>query len=300
MNIILAIAIRLIFWCIRILPVRLAGAIGAGVGRLIYLLDRHHRSVTLNNLNRVYPNKTNAWHKHIARESLAELGRTFFELPHVYLRSKEFLLSRITIEDEETLREAVEQNKGVFVTACHHSNWELGALALSMLGYPTSIIYRPMNQAPIEHYIKATRERFGAIFQSRLSRNIRWIPQTLKSGGCIAVMIDQNISNGMPVPFLGHLANTTTVPALFSLKQGTPIVGVALQRHGKEFRFTLRFWPINPPEQSGDKEKDTYEIMHAISQSFEPVIHERPELWLWSHRRWRISNEESETTDGAS
>ncbi|MES0371306.1 MAG: lauroyl acyltransferase [Mariprofundaceae bacterium] len=291
MNTILAIAIRLIFWSIRIIPVRITGAMGACIGRLIYFFDRHRRTVAINNLARVYPDKDRAWHKYIARESLAELGRTFFELPHVYLRSKEFLLSRITVENEEALQHALAQNRGCFVTACHHSNWELGALSISMLGHPTSIIYRPMNLQPLEEFFKAQRERFGAIFKSRLSRNLRWIPQTLKSGGTIAVMIDQSINTGTPVPFLGHLANTTTVPAIFALKQNTPVVGVALQRHGRSFQFTLRFWLITPPEQTGEKEKDTYEFMHSVCKSFDTVIHERPELWLWSHRRWRNLDE---------
>ncbi len=292
--------IRLLFRCVRILPVRLAGAIGAGLGRAGYFIDKRHRNIAQNNLARVYPEKSPAWHSRVARESFAELGRTLLEIPHVYLRSKEFLLSRITVEGEDVLRELLAQNKGAFLTACHHSNWELGALTFSMLGYPTSIIYRPMNQKPVENYFKTLRERFGATFQSRLSRNIRWIPQTLKAHGNIAVMIDQNINTGIPVPFLGHLANTTTVPAIFALKQNTPVVGVALMRHARSFRFTLHIWPILPPEASGDKEKDTYEFMHAVSKSFDDIIHQRPELWLWSHRRWRTLDENTEIDHGTS
>lgn len=300
MDMILAMTIRLVFWSIRILPVRLAGAIGAAVGRLFYYLDKHHRHVALNNLTRVYPDSDSAWRTRIARESFAELGRTFLELPHVYLRSKAFLRSRINVEGEEFLREALGQNRGVFITACHHSNWELGALSFSMLGYPSAIIYRPLNQKPVETYFKSLRERFGASFHSRLERSIRWIPQTLNENGTIAVMIDQSINTGMAVPFLGHPASTTTLPAIFALKMQTPVVGVALERHGRSFEFTLRFWPIATPAASGDKERDTFEFMRAVTDSFAPVIHQRPELWLWSHRRWRILEEPELFSHGAS
>jgi len=300
MDMILAILIRLIFWLIRLLPVRLAGAIGAGMGRIAYMLDSHHRQVALNNLARVYPDKDEAWRIRIAHESFAELGRTFMELPHVFLRSKAFLLSRIEVEGEEHLKAALQQGGGAFITACHHSNWELGGLSLSMLGYPSSVIYRPMKQKPFEAYLKSLRERFGATFQSRHNHNIRWIPQTLKAGGTIAVMIDQSISNGVPVPFLGHMANTTIMPAAFALKQGTPMLGASLKRHGRGFRFTLRLWPIQPPAVTGDKAHDSAEFMHAVIQSFEPVIHQRPELWLWSHRRWRLLEEPELFNHGAS
>jgi len=300
MDMILAILIRLIFWIIRLIPVRLAGAIGAGLGRILYMLDGRHRHIALHNLARVYPDKDEAWRIRIAHESLAELGRTFMELPHVYLRSREFLLSRIRIEGEEHLKGALALNRGVFITACHHSNWELGALSFSMLHYPSSIIYRPMNHASVDAYIKKQRERFGAVFHSRLDHSIRWIPRTLKSGSLIGVMVDQCINTGTPIPFLGHLANTSTVPAVFALKQNVPMVGVVIMRHGRGFEFTLRFWKIETPQPSGEKERDIYDFMHAATSSFDDIIHSRPELWLWSHRRWRNLDEPELFNHGAS
>lgn len=300
MNLILAAAIRLFFWTIRLLPVRLAGAIGAGLGRLAYMLDSRHRNVALANLARVYPDRDETWRIRIAHESFAETARTFFEMPHVYLRSREFLLSRLEVEGEEHLKGALALNRGLFITACHHSNWEMGSHAISMLGYPISIIYRPMNQKPVERYMAGLRNRFGAQMQSRLNHNIRWIPQTLKKGGAIAVTIDQSINTGMPVPFLGHMAATTTVPAFFALRQDVPIVGAALLRHGREFRFTLRFWLISPPQLSGDSDRDIHDFTEAISTSFEAVIHQRPELWLWTHRRWRLLEEPELFNYGAS
>jgi len=293
MQLLQAILIRTVFWCVRLLPVRLAGAIGAGLGRLAYYLDARHRSVTLRNLARIYPQHDRRWRQSKARESFAELGRTTFELPHVFLRSKSFLLSRIQIDGEQAFREAMQEGHGVFLAACHHSNWEMGALMFSLLGYKSTIIYKPLRQAPLESYLKRCRERFGACMRSRLD-GLRWLPKALKDGASIAVMIDQHQSNGVPIPFLGHLANTTTLPAAFAFKYGTPVFGVALHRLGKGFHFRLQFWPIPTPEASGDKSADHYHLMHDISQSFGPIIRTRPELWLWSHRRWRVLEQEKQ------
>jgi len=293
MQLLQAILIRTACWCVRLLPVSLAGAIGSGLGRLAYYLDARHRGVALRNLARIYPQKNRRWRQHKARESFAELGRTTFELPHVFLRSKSFLLSRIQIEGEQAFRQAMQEGHGVFLAACHHSNWEMGALMFSLLGYKSTIIYKPLRQAPLENYLKRCRERFGACMRSRLD-GLRWLPKALKEGASIAVMIDQHQSNGVPIPFLGHLANSTTLPAAFAFKYGTPVFGVALHRIGKGFHFRLQFWPIPTPESSGDKDADQYHLMHDVSRSFEDAIHQRPELWLWSHRRWRILEQEQE------
>ena len=293
MQLLQAILIRAVFWCVRLLPVRLAGAIGAGLGRLAYYLDARHRSVTLRNLARIYPQHDRRWRQHKARESFAELGRTAFELPHVFLRSRSFLLSRVQIDGEEAFREAMQEGRGVFVAACHHSNWEMGGLMFSLLGYKSTVIYKPLRQAALESYLKRCRERFGACFRSRLD-GLRWLPKALKEGAPIAIMVDQHQSNGVPIPFLGHLANTTTLPAAFAFKHGTPIFGVALHRIGKSFRFRFQLWPIPTPEASGDKNADHYHLMHDINRSFEDVIRQRPELWLWAHRRWRILEQEQQ------
>jgi len=34
-----------------------------------------------------------------------------------------------------------------------------------------------------------------------------------------------------------------------------------------------------------------YHIMHRIGKSFESVIYQRPELWLWNHQRWKLLEE---------
>jgi len=279
--------LRLIFGLLALLPVRPMGAIGAGLGRLACRLDRRHRLIAERNLARIYPDHERPWRQKMARESFAELGRTLFELPTVFMRSKAALLGRVEIVGREHLEAALREGKGLFLAAAHHSNWELGGLLVSALDHPSSVIYREMKNPPAERFLKERRERFGAEFHSRLD-GVRWLPRALKDGRIISLMIDQHISHGVPVPFLGHLGNTTTLPAPFVAKQQTPLVGVALVRHGADFRFTLRFWPIAAPRATGDREQDAVSLMQAINDSFAPTIHARPELWLWSHRRWLI------------
>jgi len=284
---------KLGFWFVRLFPVRLVGALGAGFGRIAYYIVRRHRHIAMANLSRIYPHETRQWRARKARESFAELGRTCFEFPHVFLRSQEFLMSRVELQGEDVLREAMDEGKGLFLAAAHHSNWELGALMLSMLGCDTHIIYRPLKNELLEAYLKQCRERFGAHMESRL-QGLRWLPKALRKQACIAVMIDQHMSQGTPVPFLGHLGNTTTMPAAFVLRQQTPVIGVALERKAKGFHFVLRFWRVEMPEAGENKEANAIHIMQAICDSFAPVIHARPELWLWLHRRWLILEQDEE------
>lgn len=282
MQRILAAPLRLLFLLIRCIPVRWCGAIGAGFGRLAYYLDSRHRKIAFDNLAMVFANQAPSWHKHMARESFAEIGRTVMELPHVYTRSKASLLARIEIEGREILDKALAGDKGVMMVACHHSNWELGALVFSMLGYNTHIIYRPLNQPSLEDVVKRARERFGARFHSRTA-SMRWLLPVLKQRGVVCVMVDQHMSTGESVPFLGYPAYTTLLPANIHCKRKTPVLCVALHRTGRDFRFRFSVWRPQLAESL-----DPARIMAEVLRDFSSIIEERPELWLWMHRRWRI------------
>lgn len=281
-----AAAVRILFRAMCLVPVRLIGAVGAGIGRTVFYLDAKHREIAMRNLVRIHPEHPRGWRRRMARESFAELGRTIFELPHVFLRSEAFLRSRVQVEGEEALRVALQEGRGAFITASHHGNWELGALMFSQLGFDPNFIYRPLRQSHLDVYLKRCRERFGAVMHARTD-GMRWIPRVLKRGGCVSFMIDQHLSDGMPVPFLGHLASTTTLPVNVVYRYGTPVFGVALLRSGRGFRFRLKLWPIEVPAAIADKDEDAYRLMQQVNRSFAPLLSEDP-AWLWVHRRWWV------------
>jgi len=283
--------VKALFYTLCLLPVRWCGALGAGLGRLVFLLDRRHRKIAQRNLQRVYPDRDATWCRQKARESFAELGRTIFELPHVFLRSRAFLRSRVDVVGEDVLEQALRLGRGVILNACHHSNWEMGALMLSLLGHPCAMVYRPLRQPGLDCFLKTCRERFGGKLHSRYE-GLRWIAGALRRGDVVGLMIDQHVSTGTPVAFLGLPANTTLIPAAYAIKYQTPMFGVALHRKAHDFRFCLEFWTIPLPELTGDAAQDQLRVMNAVNMSFQPVINARPELWLWTHRRWRILDEQ--------
>jgi len=287
----LAFFVKLIFYVIRLIPVRLAGAIGATMGRIAYFLDERHRNIALRNLKRIYPDKDQAWHKTTALASFAELGRTTFEMPHVFLRSKEFLKSRVEFDGENEIHQAFGAGHGVIFVGFHFSNWELSAQTVSLLGQPCSQIYRPLRQQTLEEMLSCWRERFGNKLHSR-DESIRWIPKTLKQGGILALLVDQHLSNGIPVPFLGHLAKSTIMPAVYARKNNTPVFSGILHRIGHDFRFRMEYRQISFPPASDNVDQDLCDFTEATYASFAEAIQQRPELWLWIHRRWLYLDEQ--------
>lgn len=286
----LAFFVKLMCYLVRLIPVRLVGAMGAGIGRIVYFLNKRHRNIALQNLKRVYPHKNHAWLKATALASFAELGRTTFEMPHVFLRSREFLKSRIEIEGEDEVRQAFDAGHGVIFVGFHFSNWELTAQVPALFGYPCSQIYRPLRQQALEEMLRQWRERFGNTLHSR-DESIRWIPRTIKQGNMLALMVDQHLSNGVPVPFLGHQARSTIMPAVYARKFNTPVFSGVLHRIGHDFRFRGEYRQISFPETTDNVDQDLCDFTEATYANYAVAVDQRPESWLWIHRRWLYLDE---------
>lgn len=289
---------RLFFGFLAILPVQWLNKLGVLIGSTFYFIDKNHRNITLRNLARVFPEKPKKERTKIAKQAFAQVGRTLLEIPFVFFSSKEKLLAHVQIEGEEILKEALSKNKGVFLMAAHFSNWELMGMMPSILGYETSNIYRPLNQKSLDTFTLVSRTRFGTNLYPR-NTGLRWLIKALKNNHCIIVALDQHMGagNGIRVPFLGHIASTTGLPAPFVNKSQTPMVGMALERLNDTFDFKLKFWSIEAPEVTGNKINDEIAVMTNACASFDDVIKSHPEQWLWMHRRWRVVETDENMTN---
>ncbi|MBL4775416.1 MAG: lauroyl acyltransferase [Mariprofundus sp.] len=287
----MAFLVKALFYLIRCLPVRLAGAIGASLGRIAYLLDKRHRDIAMRNLKRIYPQQSQTWKRKISRESFAELGRTTFEMPHVFLRSEAFLKSRIEFVGLDEVSQADADGRGVIFTACHLSNWEMGALSVSLAGFSSAQMYRAVRQQGLNSFLQQCRERFGNQLHER-NKNMRWLPKALKQGQSVSIMIDQHLSTGVPVAFLGHLARSTTLPAAYARRNNAALFAGLVHRIGHQFRFRIEFKRIELPQKIADTEQDNIACSSALHDVYAEAIHARPEQWLWIHRRWLYLDEQ--------
>jgi len=290
--------VRMVFGALAKLPASWLSALGVCLGYAFYYLDKRHRDITLRNLARIFPEKTKKERRHLAKQAFAQNGRTVMEVPLVFMRSKAYLLSRVQVEGEAILQEALAEGKGVFLMASHFSNWELMGLLPSMLGYETSTIYRPLNQKAFDVFTLAARSRFGTHMESR-NKGLRWIFSALKQNHCMIVAVDQHMiePHAVRVPFLGHIANTSPLPTAFVHKNQTPMIGMALERLNDSFDFKLHFWRIKKPETTGEKAHDEFAVMSAASSSFDDIIKTHPEQWLWMHQRWRVLETDNNMRD---
>jgi len=77
---------------------------------------------------------------------------------------------------------------------------------------------------------------------------------------------------------------TTTVPASPAHRYDCPIVLARVQRlRGIWFRVILEELRI---DRNADRDTAILDAPRRLNAAFETWIRERPEAWLWVHRRW--------------
>lgn len=99
------------------------------------------------------------------------------------------------------------------------------------------------------------------------------------------MLVDQKMNDGIVVPFLGQDAMTAPALAQFALRYDCPVIPARVERlDGARFRITVL--PPIPLARTGDRQTDIFNAMVQVNGLLEQWIRERPEQWLWLHRRW--------------
>jgi KDO2-lipid IV(A) lauroyltransferase len=111
------------------------------------------------------------------------------------------------------------------------------------------------------------------------------LARILARGGHAGMLVDQKLNAGIAVPFFGRDAMTAPAAMQLGLRFRIPIVPLRTERlGGARFRITL-LPPLEPPA-TGDRDADVRILMERMNALLETWIRERPEQWLWVHKRW--------------
>jgi KDO2-lipid IV(A) lauroyltransferase len=283
--------IRSVFALARALGPERSADLGAFLARNLNFLVPKARRTALDNLAMVYPEKSPAERKAIAREAWDNLGRTAAEYAHLGTLfdfdaenpDPDGRIEIIGIDQFVALRD--DEKPGLIFSA-HLANWELPAIAAARYGLETTAVFRPPNDpasARIVHEIRSgTMGGLAAAGQGAAFS----MQAVLERGGHLGMLIDQHFTRGVVAPFMGHDALTNPILGKFAKRFECPVHGVRVIRlPGSRFRLELTP-PIELPRDTTG-EIDVAGAMAAMNAVVAGWVHEHPGQWLWMHRRWR-------------
>jgi len=279
-----AVAAILVYTIFRILPLDWASGLGGWLGRTlgppVSISKRAKR-----NLKRAFPDITDAEVSRIVRGMWDNLGRTAAEYPHlrqIDVYAGDGRAEVVGAEYVDLLRD--DGKPGIFFSA-HMANWEISSLAATQRGLPLDRVYRAANNRLVQWLYDHGRAAVEGALIAKGPRGARQLLASLKEGKHLAMLVDQKMNDGVPVPFFGEEVMTAPALAELALRFDCPIVPACIERlAGATFRLSV----LPPLEivRTGDHQVDVLAVMTQVNAQIETWVRDRPEQWLWLHNRW--------------
>jgi KDO2-lipid IV(A) lauroyltransferase len=267
----------LIFGAARLLPLPVASAAMGGLFAVIGPLTPWQGRAA-RNMKLAMPEMTDAERRRVLASMWRNLGRVIGEFPHVH---RMVGLGRIEFEGLENLRGL---DGGAILVGAHIGNWELGPYAALQEGHKVAAIYRPLNNQLLAWLLVRRQANYGGDIYRKGREAALGMVSTLRKGQVMCLLVDQQLREGIAVPFFGHPAQTSISHVKLAIKKRVPLIYMRTRRlAGSRFRVS-----ISPPITLPDKDDDdqVLAVASVINRTIEGWIRETPEQWFWPHRRW--------------
>lgn len=262
-----------------LLPVETASRMGGWVARKVMKRSRPTRTA-LTNLALAMPEKTEAERRAIVDAMWDNLGRVAAEYAHL-----QRIASHMEIVGREHIDALKASGQGAIFFGGHIGNWEIAPLASRICGMPLQVVYRRPNNAGVDGLLRHARGKGADGSIPKGHDGARAILRQLKSGGAVGMLVDQKLNEGLPIPFFGRPAMTAPAMAQFAHRGGYALHPIRVERLGG-VRFRLTFYPAIPVDRNAERDGEVERVMKETNRLLEGWIRERPEQWLWIHRRW--------------
>lgn len=291
------IIVRFLVFIFRLLPYDLAFSMGEFIGYLLYLIDKKHKNIARENLEKAFCKEKNTRAEYrgkreidaIIKEVFKNIGRSFIEFINLP-KLKNKLREIVKIEGIENLHKAFEKKKGVIAIVSHFGNWELiGATFPTIYPGRCSAIAFPQGNVLTDKLINDIRRNAGLkiIFTGPSVKNVL---KSLNKGEIVGFLADQDAGDGgVFVDFFGKYASTAKGPISLALRSGVPVIMAFIMRENrKTHRMVITEELIL--NITGDEEKDILVNTGKWVRILEDFIRKYPQQWFWVHRRWKTQN----------
>jgi len=279
--------LHLLIGVLRHIPRRLAIAVMRTIGRLIFLLGREGRMLTIRHLSMAFGEEQSAAEIHtLAMRVYRHFATAIADTVRLPVILRQGINRLITVQGIHHLEEALANGKGTLMITGHFGNWELLGAWLAQNGYPLRVVGTTLENEGLNQIVVDMRNQAGYTNIAR-GAGTREIIRSLNQGCAIGMLIDQDTRvPGVFVQFFGQPAHTPTGPAILARKFNIPIIPIFM--HLKDdLSYHIECEPPLPLAYSDNPEHDLQVNTQLCSDAYERVIRRFPEQWVWMHKRWK-------------
>ena len=264
------------------LPLRFLHRLGAMLGRLTYASSSGYAARMRENLRQAGYTLEDEKGRRLLSGAIAEAGKALVELPWVWGRPYDEVLSSVQeCKGLEHVEAAQASGRGIIYLTPHLGCFEMCALYLAQCA-PITALYRPPRLRWLEGVMRSGRERGQAKLAKADLSGVRLLFKALKRGEAIGLLPDQAPSEGEGewADFFGRPAYTMTLVGRLAQASGAAVLLVSAERQSAGRGYVIRFEPLQLDFSAS--------VPLQINAALERLIHAFPEQYLWSYNRYKV------------
>lgn len=286
-----------LFYCIllplSLLPLWFLYIISTITAFILEYIIGYRSNVVKTNLLKSFPEKTEKELKKIKNQFYKHLADIFLEAFKMLSISKKNVMKRYKCNNPEILQPYFENKQSIILASAHYNNWEYMVLSLDMqLPFHGIGVGKRMSDKIFGELMHKKRTRFQTevCYNDNVKEVISHYEKEKKP--CAYMLLaDQSPNDSHKCYWTEFLHQDTPAiygPEYLSKKHNYPIFYYKVNKVKRGY-YTFDIIPLsdNPQETS------YAEITTKYLQELEKTIKEKPQFWLWSHRRWKHKRPEN-------
>jgi KDO2-lipid IV(A) lauroyltransferase len=246
----------------------------------------YRRKVVQENLRNSFPEKTEHERSQIEKKYFKYMADLMIETIKSASMSKKQVRRRMQCTNPEIMDHYFSQGKSIIAAAGHYGNWELACINFGFLtDKKRLVVYKDQSSEIFTNFFNRTRSRFGTTMIS-MKQILRKMIEYKNELTFLVLAADQTPSRNEALYFTTFLNQPTAVfigvEKLTGIRDSVVIFYRIDRLKRGYYTYTFVLLVENP------KETKPFEITKIQVSYLESLIREKPEYWLWSHRRWKI------------
>ncbi len=272
-------------WFISILPHRLFYGFSDFVFFLVYRVIGYRRKVVQDNLNLVFPEKSEKEIQRIEKEFFRHMCDMFLETVKTMNLSKEQVRKKYDVRNIEVLKE-LEKERSILIVCSHYANWEWNVSINNYVKSKGYAVYQKIGNVYFDKFIKKVRARWNTTLITQ-QQTVKTVVRNKRDGviGIFGMVSDQSPQAHRAqywADFMGIKVPIFNGAETMARKLDLAVVFLKVSKVKRGY-YKAEFVPI---AERGKQTKEN-EITDTFLRLTEQQIRERPEHYLWTHKRWK-------------
>lgn len=270
------------------------------IAAFILRISGYRYKVIKTNLRNSFPQKNEKEINKIARRYYSFLGEAVIDTINLVGASEK---RKDYVADWVNSKEMNEKlcGKDWIAVGAHYGCWEYMLLWSRQLQDSKLMgVYHPMESIVFEYFYRRLRNVSDKLLQVPMKQTILYFLRNRKSGyGTVMGLVADQSPTLRPDSHWFKFLNQDTAfhdgAEAMALKFKLPVY-FAYSKRIAPGRYEIRFDEI----YNGTEEVAPHEITEQYVRKLESMILECPELWMWSHKRWKHTPEKQKLRFGKS